>query len=268
MNINELIENEIENGYSNADAQAKVCQDIILKAISESSLSRNVTVKGGVVMRSKSGSLRRATQDLDIDFIKYSLTDEAVNDFINKLNCIDGLTITRVGEIKELKQQDYRGKRVYVEIRDEEGSAITNKLDIGVHNRLDIEQEEYCFEMDFDNEGASLLINSNEQMFTEKLKSLLRLGAITTRYKDVYDLYYLCGEVNRDKLKMCLAEYIYDDSQMKENDVRGVVRRVETVFNNSSFLMRLQSSYSNWIDEDVNKITDEIINFLKELESE
>ena len=32
-NLNELIEKEIENGYGDANAQAKVCQDIILKAI-------------------------------------------------------------------------------------------------------------------------------------------------------------------------------------------------------------------------------------------
>ena len=45
MNLNEMIEKEIENGYENDNARAKVCQDIILKAISESSLSRNVTIK-------------------------------------------------------------------------------------------------------------------------------------------------------------------------------------------------------------------------------
>lgn len=43
MNLNEMIEAEIENGYGDINAQAKVCQDIILKAISSSSLSRNVT---------------------------------------------------------------------------------------------------------------------------------------------------------------------------------------------------------------------------------
>ena len=45
----------------------------MLKALSIGPLSRNVTIKGGVVMRSKSNNVRRATQDLDIDFIKYSL---------------------------------------------------------------------------------------------------------------------------------------------------------------------------------------------------
>ncbi|WP_369127268.1 nucleotidyl transferase AbiEii/AbiGii toxin family protein [Treponema berlinense] len=45
--------------------------------------------------------------------------------------------------------------------------------------------------MAFDDEGASLLINSKEQMFTEKLRSLLRFGPVSTRYKDIFDMYFL-----------------------------------------------------------------------------
>ena len=60
-------------GYSELFAEARVCQDIVLKAISESVLSRNVTIKGGVVMRSITGNVRRATRDIDFDFIKYSI---------------------------------------------------------------------------------------------------------------------------------------------------------------------------------------------------
>lgn len=36
IDINEMIQKEIENGYGDANAQAKVCQDLILKAISMS----------------------------------------------------------------------------------------------------------------------------------------------------------------------------------------------------------------------------------------
>ena len=47
----------VEKGYGPDDARARICQDIILKAISESSLSRNVTIKGGVVMRSMTDNI-------------------------------------------------------------------------------------------------------------------------------------------------------------------------------------------------------------------
>ena len=89
IDIDLMIKKEIENGYGDANAQAKVCQDLILKAIATSSLNKNVTIKGGVVMRSKTGNIRRATQDLDLDFIRYSLSDASIDAFISKLNCLD-----------------------------------------------------------------------------------------------------------------------------------------------------------------------------------
>ena len=67
-----MIEVVRELGYDNGvDIRARVCQDLVLEAISKSTLSRNVTIKGGVVMRSVTGNIRRATQDMDIDFIRY-----------------------------------------------------------------------------------------------------------------------------------------------------------------------------------------------------
>ena len=57
--IKEMIRKAEGEGYQDENAEAKVCQDIILKALSESPLSRNVTIKGGVVMRSLSGDARR-----------------------------------------------------------------------------------------------------------------------------------------------------------------------------------------------------------------
>ena len=86
INIQQMIENAMESGYRGDNASAKVCQDIVLKALAMGPLNKNVTIKGGVVMRSKTNNVRRATQDLDVDFIKYSLADESIDAFISKLN--------------------------------------------------------------------------------------------------------------------------------------------------------------------------------------
>lgn len=265
MDLNDMIEMEIENGYGDANAQAKVCQDVILKAIAESSLNRNVTIKGGVVMRSKSGNVRRATQDIDIDFIKYSLNDTSIDMLVEKLNCIEGLSIKRTGEIEELKQQDYKGKRVYVEISDEKGNSIVSKLDLGVHNRLDIEQEEYCFDVAFDDEGASLLINSNEQMFAEKLKSFLRFGSLSTRYKDIYDMFFLSQDSDKESLMECIESYILNDPNMREDNIEAIEQRVKNSFRDQLFLKRLETTDKRWIDENIDVITEGILNFIMDL---
>ena len=131
--IREMIRQANADGYMDENAEAKVCQDVVLKALSESTLSRNATIKGGVVMRSISHDARRATQDMDIDFIRYSLSDESIRRFIRKLDCLENIHIRQTGTITELKQQDYHGKRVFVEISDETGDSIESKIDLGVH---------------------------------------------------------------------------------------------------------------------------------------
>lgn len=57
----------------------------------------------------------------------------------------EGISIIRLGRIEELSQQDYKGKRVYVHIKDNYGNFIESKIDLGVHKHMEIEQEEYYF---------------------------------------------------------------------------------------------------------------------------
>ena len=51
MNLREEINKLKDEGYSQQNAQARICQDIILEAISKCHLNENVTIKGGVVSR-------------------------------------------------------------------------------------------------------------------------------------------------------------------------------------------------------------------------
>ena len=49
MNLYEEIEKNKVAGYSEQNAQTKLGQDIVLKAIADSDMARNATIKGGVV---------------------------------------------------------------------------------------------------------------------------------------------------------------------------------------------------------------------------
>ena len=265
MTIQEMIDKAVADGYSAENAEAKVCQDIVLKGIADSSLSRNATIKGGVVMRSLSKNARRATQDLDIDFIKYSLEDESVQRFIQKINCVSGIVIELTGEIKELKQQDYRGKRVFAKITDETGDSITSKIDFGVHRLMELSQEEYCFDIAFSKEGACLLINTKEQMFTEKLKSLLRFGTISTRYKDIFDIWYLSKTIDKAALKNSIRLMIFEDEKMREKSMQDILQRVEEVLTDNDYVNTLKKSGKNWTDKDDDDVILETIQYIKAL---
>lgn len=265
MNLRKMMEMYYEEGLTRELAAARVCQDIVLKAIAIGPLNRNVTIKGGVVMRSLTNNNRRATRDIDLDFIHYSLEDHSIQAFIKKLDCIPGIKLEIIGGIEELKHQDYHGKSIKVRITDDAGVYVESKIDIGVHKHLELEQEEYCFDVCMDEEGASLLKNSKEQSVVEKLRALLIFGINNRRYKDIYDMYYLKDCVDSEKLLQYIDLLIYKDGQIRENTMEDIVRRLETSFKDKNFLKRISTSRQRWLDEDIDVIAMGIVDYFKHL---
>ena len=266
MNLYEETEKIKASGCSEQNAQSKLGQDIVLKAIADSGMAQNATIKGGVVMRSISGNARRATQDLDLDFIRYSISDDSIRRFVEKLNCIDGLTIKLNGNIIELNHQDYKGKRIFISVTDTEGTAISLKMDLGVHKDLSIEQDEYAFDVCFQEDAVSLLINSPAQMITEKLKSMLRFGVRSTRYKDVCDICYLSEYVNMEQQKVCIQKYIFDDPTLRNvSDMKAIITRIERMFTNPGYLRELHKSDKNWLDISDDAALEKDLAFIKSI---
>ena len=219
-------------------------------------------------MHSISKDLRRATRDMDLDFIKYSLEDNSIIRFIEELsNVDDGIKIKIDGEIKELHHQDYDGKRVNIELFDKYGNKLKTKLDIGVHKLLDIKQDEYCFDLSIINKNANLLINSKEQIFVEKIKSLLKLGFRSTRYKDLFDFYYLINktEIDKEKLMNCFNILIFKDETMRENNIKDVVNRLQMTFNSNAYRNHLSNPKNNWLDITVDDAIMSVLKYIKSL---
>lgn len=271
MDLEDIVRNNVENGYDLIDARSKTAQDVILSEISKSKFKNNITIKGGVVMHSISNSVRRATRDLDLDFIKYSLEDKSIIDFIDRLNSAgDNITVEIVGKIEELHHQDYSGKRVYIKISDVNNYEIDTKLDIGVHKLFELEQDDYYFNLDAMEDGVSLLINSPEQIFTEKLKSLLKLGFKSTRYKDLFDFYYLINydKLDRKKLLKSFQVIIFDDNTMFEETLENIYSRLESIFKSNVYKRNLTDPKNNWLDIPINDAIEKVLNYIEELSKE
>ena len=223
-------------------------------------------------MHNISKDKRRATRDMDMDFIKYSLDDESIREFINKLNKVDdGITVEIIGNITRLHHQDYDGKRINIKLSDDYGNNIDSKLDIGVHKQFDIKQDDYCFDLDVIGKNISLLINSKEQIFVEKLKSLLKFGIRSTRYKDIFDFYYLINNENMDSKK--LLEYlnilIFDDELIEEKSIDDIINTITSIFNNSRYKRMLNVADNNWLEISTDETIKSILNYfdsLKEIE--
>ena len=138
-------------------------------------------------------------------------------------------------------------------------------MDIGVHKDLDIKQREYCFDICFQDDGASLLMNTAEQILTEKLKSFLRFGVRSTRYKDVFDIYFLVNNVDYDLLMQCVDRYIFSDESLSVNTLQDISKRIERVFTNKIFIANLKQSEKNWLDIEDDVVLTNNINFVKSL---
>lgn len=271
MNIKDAILFYQNKGYEYADAESKVSQDIVLSKIWNSKYKNNITIKGGVVMYNISNNIRRATRDLDIDFIKYSLEDESIRNFIYSLNNDkDNIKIEIVGNIASLHHQDYDGKRVLIKISDKYGNSINTKLDIGVHKLFELEQEEYYFDLSLINKQINLLINSKEQIFVEKLKSLLKLGFVSTRYKDIFDFYYLVNisKLNKKKLLKNIEILIFNDDKMRENNIEDILNRLSKTLKSSRYINHLNDSVVNWLDIPIEDAINSLLKYIEELSEE
>ena len=268
MRLSDIRNAYITEGFSYLDASSRTSQDIVLALIAKSPLAERITIKGGVVMQHISGDGRRATQDLDFDFIKYSLSEESIKSFVGKLcEQSDDINITIIAPIEELKHQDYNGKRAHVRITDSDGTSIDTKLDIGIHKDLSMEQDVYCFDLCKLDDSVTLLINTKEQIFVEKLKSLLRLGVFSTRYKDIFDMYWLAihGDINKAVFLTDINAIIFSDATMREESMGDIVSRLEKVLNNHGFIESLsKSKRHNWLSIDVESVTKTLLEFFKD----
>ncbi len=269
MNLQELIQKYIKIGYTDGDASAKVCQDLILTAISNSKYSQNITIKGGVVMHNLSNDKRRATRDLDLDFIKYSLEDNSIKTFISELDkSLKGISFEITDNIVPLHHQDYNGKRVFLKIKDSFNNEIDTKLDIGVHKLFELEQEQYMFDFNTINIGANLLINSPEQIFTEKLKSLLKFNIRSTRYKDIFDFYYLIVNnlLNKEKLEKCFKVLIYDDETSNINNIIDLINEFKKITDSRLYIINLNNPKYNWLDKNIDEVIKKVQEYLTSME--
>lgn len=238
----------MSKGYKRASARAKIAHDVVLAAIRSSGMKDSVTIKGGVVMSGITKEVRRATMDMDADFVRYSLRNDAIEKFVANLDRNSDCSIAIEGPIADLRQQEYKGKRIFLRITDAAGYKVATKVDLGVHAKLEVVQKDFKFDIVTDAKSVKLLANSKEQIFAEKMKSLLRLGTLSSRYKDVFDMYYLIGKMNRATLRDYFSLYVYRDRKMRERTPADIVARLSEVFQDAIFKRQLRNKKFAWLN--------------------
>lgn len=264
--IRNLLSKYEQEGFGPKDAKNLAAQEIFLKAVASSEMAEIITLKGGVVIFNLSRNKRRVTKDIDFDFIRYSIDNESIVAFIRKLNSRSLYSFVATGPFVELHHQDYHGKRVNLTIRDPSNRSIHLKLDIGVHAYPELKQETTIFKFDSSEKGIALTINPPSQVAAEKLISLARFGVLSTRYKDIYDLYFLIAEAGvlvpetRNTLKLFAAKATNGPKSIDE-----IISSIISALTNPSFIKDVQNPSSKWIDVDFDQIINCVLGFVKQL---
>ena len=108
-------------------------------------------------------------------------------------------------------------------------------------------QVEYGFDVVTAPEKAELQANSNEQMFVEKLASLLRHGALSNRQKDIFDMYYLSSRVRLKVVRRYVSMLVYSSRRCPIADKRGMVDSLRRTFGSARYMRKLASARINWL---------------------
>ena len=140
------------------------------------------------------------------------------------------------------------------------------KLDIGVHTYLAIEQTKMTFAFSLNKEKLTVTANPPEQVFAEKLISLARHGALSTRYKDLYDFYYLINNYNLSPKRVTsILELFFSNSAKRPNSITDLQNAIEETLNNERFIKEASKPASKWIDVDFATIKQTLIDFINHL---
>lgn len=263
--INDIIIQNVASGMTNDEAQSYACQEIILSKISSSPFADNVLLKGGVVMFNETHNIRRTTRDLDFDFIRYDISEKSIKNFISLLNKSYPEFSVKYISIDDLRQDDYKGKRVVVLIKDKT-RQLRFKMDIGVHTLLSVEQKTSCFVFENGDNQLFLKVNPPEQIVAEKLYSLAKHGVLSSRFKDIFDIYYFIEKkiLNREIIKECLNALLLS-KKYNLSSLEDVCSVISTTFEDKDYIKNFDSSNDGWIDTDREVIFKGILDYIYSL---
>ena len=269
MNLKDIVDSIREDGFKLNRAKVKACQEIFMMKLSCSKYRDSVLLKGGTIMYQLTKEQRRSTEDLDVDLMKISISDQNLITVFNHIGAIDvGLGIqfeVIVDKITPLKHEAYEGKRLILLFTDDLNNTLSLKLDIGVHTQYHVEQDKLIFDITCSDKGVELLANPIEQMIVEKTSSFIKFGVLSTRMKDLFDIYYLIKNQTYSKQKVLELIHLYFVNTGQVQSLDQYLNSMKGLLESEIFIGNFSRS-DNWTGIDFNTILEELTIFFNGIE--
>ncbi|MBR2091682.1 MAG: nucleotidyl transferase AbiEii/AbiGii toxin family protein [Fibrobacter sp.] len=186
------------------------CLERLLDRIAASRFRNHFIIKGGFLIASILGVGSRSTMDIDATVKGFSVSYENVDSIFKEICGIDiadqqTFSFERIEEIRE--KDDYLGLRVFVECRYGKMN-VPLTVDLTTGDTIIPHEIEYMYKCVFDDKMIPIIAYPLENVFAEKLDTIISRGVANTRTRDFYDVYTLYAlkkeEVNFETLRLAL----------------------------------------------------------------
>jgi predicted nucleotidyltransferase component of viral defense system len=173
-------------------------QERFLYRLSISSFSSHFVLKGALLLRAYPLPLQRPTKDIDL--LGRNITNElpgitAILRSVQKMPCDDGVDFLpqETTIVKITEQAEYVGARAKVQCLIG-GAHIMVQIDIGFGDAIVPGPVEMEYPVLLGFPSPHIQVYSLESSIAEKLQSLARLGLLTSRMKDLYDVIFIAQQ--------------------------------------------------------------------------
>ncbi len=173
-------------------------QERFLYRLSISSFSSHFVLKGALLLRAYPLPFARPTKD--IDFLGQRISNEIpeiteIMRAIQMIPCDDGIVFLpeRTTVVRITEQAEYVGARAGVHAN-LAGARVRIQIDIGFGDVITPGPVEMDYPVLLKFPFPRLHVYSLESSIAEKLQSLAKLGALTSRMKDIYDILFIAGQ--------------------------------------------------------------------------
>lgn len=178
------------------------CQEEFLRRLSRSGYADHLVLKGGMFIYSLSNFASRSTADIDFLLQQQPGSIEDIKRMVDEIVSVDS-----ENNFIQLSSQSYETispQRKYKGVSFQLVGQIKNtrtpfNVDIGIGDVIVPDPEQLCLPMQLEDfKPVTVLAYSLESTVAEKFEALIQRQQLTSRMKDIYDIFYLANQYDFD----------------------------------------------------------------------
>lgn len=243
--------------------------DRFIARISKSAYQNNFVLKGGFYLSALFGLDKRTTLDIDTCLRNADLNEKNIRKMITGIIKVDlsdniNFEIDRIEAIRE--EDEYGGYRVYLcyYLGKETGKI---HIDIATGDPIYPEALKYTHINFVTGEKCKIFAYNIETVLAEKIETILRLGELSGRMKDYYDVYIINKlakkEINIDTLKGATKQtFAKRNFDLSSNNSMYTIKSSEILKIRWSSYIKSNSYAKDVAYEDTIKCLEEFIDLL------